>query len=50
MNIEDAIKVLSAWAECRYKPTHDAACMAIAALRAQAEAALKGETNETNPV
>jgi len=38
MTNEEAIKVLSSWAECKYKPTHNAACLAIAALRAQAEA------------
>ncbi len=38
MTNEEAIKVLSSWAECKYKPTHDAACLAIAALRAQEEA------------
>jgi len=35
---EEAIKVLSSWEECKYKPTHNAACLAIAALRAQAQA------------
>ncbi len=38
MTNEEAIKVLSSWAECNYKPTRDAACVAIAALRAQSEA------------
>ncbi len=38
MTNEEAIKVLSSWAECKYKPTHDAARLGIAALRAQAEA------------
>lgn len=38
MTNEKAIEVLSSWAECNYKPTRDAARMAIAALRAQAEA------------
>ncbi len=38
MTNKEAIKVLSSWAECKYKPTHDAACLAIAALQAQAEA------------
>jgi len=42
MTNEEAIKILSSWAECKYKPTHDAACIAIAALRAQQDA----ETND----
>lgn len=38
MTKEDAIKILNEWAECNYAPTRDAACLAISALRAQAEA------------
>lgn len=34
MTREEAIKILSSWAKCKYKPTHDAAELAIAALRA----------------
>lgn len=34
MTRDEAIKILEAWAKCKYKPTHDAAEMAIAALRA----------------
>ena len=35
MTREEAIKILEAWAKCSYKPTHDAAELAISALRAQ---------------
>jgi len=38
MNTEEAIKILSAWAKCKYKPTHDAACLTVDAIRSQAEA------------
>ena len=42
MTTGEAIKIFEAWAQCNYKPTHDAAVMAISALRAQQQA----ETNE----
>lgn len=35
MTTEEAIEIFEVWAECNYKPTHDAAVMAISALRAQ---------------
>lgn len=37
MTTGEAIKIFETWAQCNYKPTHDAAVMAISALRAQQE-------------
>lgn len=37
MTTEEAIKIFEAWAECKYRPTHDAAVLALSALRAQQE-------------
>lgn len=37
MTIEEAIKIFESWVECNYKPTQDAAVLAIAVLRAQQE-------------
>ena len=38
MTTEEAIEIFEVWAECNYKSTHDAAVMAISALRAQQQA------------
>ena len=37
MTTEESIKIFEAWAECKYRPTHDAAVLALSALRAQKE-------------
>ena len=37
MTTEEAIKIFEAWAECKDRPTHDAAVLALSALRAQQE-------------
>ena len=37
MTTEEAIKIFESWAECKYRPTHDAAVLALSALRAQQE-------------